>query len=137
VLALESIIVARLREALSEAWAVKGLFSDAGKRDADLLASVAFADADVPSTEATGVLVQPYWTVTLTGKRSDADTATQLDAAFGLCIEGLHNWAPGAVAGLRWKALRLVRVKSPPYPEHGLVGLELAFSTSALYDGQP
>lgn len=136
-LALEPAIVDRLRGELPGPWTVKGMFSDSGKRESDLFASVMFADANVPASEAPGALVRPYWTVTLMAKRSDPEAATHLDSAFARAIEALHGWAPGQVAGRRWECLQLVSVKPPPYPENGLVGIELAFSTSARFDGQP
>jgi len=136
-LALEPAIVQRLRASLAEAWTVKGMFSDAGKREPDLFASVMFGDADVPASEVPGVLVRPLWLVTLVGRRADAEAAPQLDSAFALAIEALHGWAPGQVAGRRWERLQLVRVKPSPFLENGLVGIELAFSTSARFDGQP
>lgn len=136
-LALEPAIVQRLRASLAEAWTVKGMFSDAGKREPDLLASVMFGDADVPASEVPGVLVRPLWLVTLVGRRADAESAPKLDGAFALVIETLHGWAPGQITGRRWERLRLVRVKPPPFLENGLIGIELAFSTSARFDGQP
>ena len=136
-LALEPAIVERLRASLAEAWTVKGMFSDAGKREPDLFASVMFGDADVPASEVPGVLVRPLWLVTLVARRADAEAALQLDSAFALAIEALHGWAPGQVTGRRWERLQLVRVKPPPFLENGLVGIELAFSTSARFDGQP
>ena len=136
-IALEPVIVERLRASLAEAWTVKGMFFDAGKRDPDLFVSVMFADADVPASEVPGALVRPLWLVTLVAKRADAEAAAQLDGAFALVIEALHGWGPGQVAGRRWELLQLVRVKPPPFLENGLVGIELGFSTSARFDGQP
>ncbi|MNL22646.1 hypothetical protein D3C87_1440010 [compost metagenome] len=136
-IALEPVIVARLRASLAGAWAVKGVFFDDGKRSGDLFASVMFADANVPSSEAPGVLVQPLWLVTLIAKGADAEVAEQLDGAFALSVEVLHGWSPGLVSGRRWERLRLVRVKPPPYLDTGLAGIELGFSTSARFDGQP
>lgn len=137
-LALEPVIVERLRQALASEWTVKGLFSDTGKREPDMFASVMFADSDVPASEATGVLVRPLWTVTLMVRRGDPVGATAIDVAFAVVIEALHGWAPPAQGtARRWERLRLLRVKPPPYPENGLVGVELGFSTSARFDGQP
>lgn len=136
-LAIEAAIVERLRAALPSAWTVKGMFTDTGKRDPELFASVEFVDSDVPASEAPGALVRPLWAVTLTGKRSDAAVIDLMDAAFALVIEALHGWAPGEPAARRWERLQLRRVK-PAYPmETGLVGIELAFTTSARFDGQP
>lgn len=136
-LALEPAIVTRLRGELPGTWSVKGIFSDSGKREPDLLASVFFVDANVPASEAPGALVRPFWAITLMAKRSDPEAATQLDGAFAVVIEALHGWTPGQIAGRRWERLQLVSVKPPPYPENGLVGIELVFSTSARFDGQP
>jgi len=137
VIALEPVIVARLRESLADAWTVKGMFFDDGKRAADLFASVMFADADVPASEVPGALVRPLWLVTLIAKGADAQAASQLDGAFAVAVEALHGWAPGPVGGRRWERLQLVRVKPPPYLDTGLAGVELGFSTSARFDGQP
>lgn len=136
-LALEPAIVARLREELPGTWTVKGIFSDAGNRDADLLASVLFIDANVPASEVPGALVRPFWAITLMAKRSDADALVHLDTAFAAVVKALQGWMPGQVAGRRWERLQLASVKPPPYPDSGLVGIELVFSTSARFDGQP
>jgi len=137
VLALEPAIVDRLRGELPSAWTVKGMFSDNGKRESDLFASVMFVDANVPASDAPGALVRPYWAITLMAKRSDAEAAARLDGAFALVVEALQGWTPGQVAGRRWERLQLASVKPPPFPEAGLVGIELVFSTSARFDGQP
>ena len=136
-LALEPAIVDRLRSELPALWTVKGVFSDSGRRDPDLFASVLFIDANVPASDVPGALVRPFWAITLMAKRSDPDPLAQLDAAFALVVEALQGWAPGHVAGRHWERLQLASVKPPPYPEAGLVGIELVFSTSARYDGQP
>ena len=136
-LALEPAIVARLRGELPETWTVKGMFSDSGKRDAELFASVLFVDGNVPASDAPGALVRPYWAITLMAKRSDADAPVNLDSAFSRVIAALQGWTPGQIAGRRWERLQLASVKPPPYPEAGLVGIELVFSTSARFDGQP
>ncbi|CAA2108213.1 hypothetical protein [Variovorax paradoxus] len=135
--ALEPAIVTRLRGELPQAWAVKGVFTDSGKRDPDLLASVLFIDASVPASDVPGALVRPFWAVTLMAKRSDAEALAHLDGAFALVVEALQGWTPGRVAGRNWERLQLASVKPPPYPENGLVGIELVFSTSARFDGQP
>ncbi|MNV38688.1 hypothetical protein D3C71_1302500 [compost metagenome] len=135
-LALEPAIVTRLRGELPGTWSVKGIFTDSGKRDAELLASVLFVDAKVPASDVPGALVGPFWAITLMAKRSDADALVHLDAAFAVVIEALQGWTPGQIAGRRWERLQLTSVK-PPLPENGLVGIELAFFTSARFDGQP
>jgi hypothetical protein len=136
-LALEPAIVTRLRGELPGTWTVKGIFSDTGKREPDLLASVLFIDANVPASDVPGALVRPFWAITLMAKRSDPDALVQLDSAFGRVVEALQGWAPGQIAGRRWERLQLASVKPPPYPDNGLVGIELVFSTSARFDGQP
>jgi hypothetical protein len=136
-LALEPAIVTRLRGELPGTWSVKGIFSDSGTRDPDLLASVLFVDANVPASDVPGALVRPFWAITLMAKRSDSDALVQLDSAFALVVEALQGWAPGQIAGRRWERLQLASVKPPPYPDTGLVGIELVFSTSARFDGQP
>ena len=136
-LALEPAIVARLRGELPGAWSVKGVFTDSGKRDPALLASVLFVDANVPASEVPGALVRPLWAITLIAKRSDSEALAHLDSAFALVVEALQGWAPGQTAGRRWERFQLVRVKPPPFPDDGLVGVELVFSTSARFDGQP
>ncbi|MFV0678513.1 hypothetical protein [Variovorax sp. tm] len=136
-IALEPVIVERLRASLADAWVVKGMFFDDGRRSGDLFASVTFADADVPASEDTGAMVRPLWLVTLVAKGTDANVAAQLDSAFAIAVEALHGWAPGPVGGRRWERFRLARVKPPPYLDTGLVGIELGFSTSARFDGQP
>lgn len=136
-LVLEAAIAARVRAVLPEVWTVKGMLTDTGKRDPDLFASVEFVDSDVPASEAPGALVRPLWAVTLTGKRSDPAVVDLMDSAFALVIEALHGWTPGEAAARRWERLQLRRVK-PAYPmETGLIGIELAFTTSARFDGQP
>lgn len=136
-LALEPAIVTRLRGELPGTWTVKGIFSDTGKREPDLLASVLFIDANVPASDVPGALVRPFWAITLMAKRSDPDALVQLDSAFARVVEALQGWAPGQIAGRRWERLQLASVKPPPYPDNGLVGIELVFSTSARFDGQP
>jgi len=136
-LALEPAIVERLRSEFPETWNVKGMFSDTGEREPDLLGSVLFIDANVPVSEAPGALVRPFWAVTFMARCGDPGALVLLDDAFARAVEALHGWAPGQVAGRRWERLQLVRVKPPPYPENGLVGIELVFSTSARFDGQP
>ncbi len=136
-LGLESVIVERLRQVLTAEWTVKGVFSDVGRRDPDQFASVLFIDANVPASDVPGALVRPFWAITLMAKRSDPDALVQLDTAFARVVEALQGWAPGQVAGRRWERLQLASVKPPPYPDNGLVGIELVFSTSARFDGQP
>lgn len=134
-LALESVIVARLRVVLPDGWTVMGFTSDKGKREGSLLASVLFVAGNVPDSKAGAANVQPAWRVTLVTRRGD-DASTAIDEAFGLSVEALHNWTPGTVSGRTWARMSLVQVAPPQYPEDGLVGIELTFTTSARFDGQ-
>ncbi len=136
-LALETSIAARLRALLPEEWTVKGMLTDNGRRDPELFASVEFSDADVPASEAPGVLVRPLWSVTLVCKRGDPALVELVDRAFSMVIEALQGWAPGEVAARRWERLQLRRVKPAHSMDSGLVGIELGFTTSARFDGQP
>lgn len=135
-LALEPVIVDRLRAVLAGAWTVMGLTSDKGSRDSFPLASLSFTDGRVPDSKTGAVSVQPIWRLTLVHRKND-QAATVVDAAFAAAIEALHNWTPGQVSGRRWERLALVQFGAPQYPEDGLVGVELLFTTSARYDGQP
>lgn len=133
-LSLEAVIATRLRGGLAPGWTVMGLSTDLGRRDAWPLVSVAFDDGDVPDSKAGAAAVRCAWRVTLVAKRG-ADVAALVDAAFADCMALLHNWAPGQVAGRLWERMRLVQIQPPQYPEDGLVGFDLTFSTQARYDG--
>lgn len=134
-LALEPVIVEQLRSCLAPAWTVKGYTSDAGRRDAWPLASVSFVDGNVADSKAGAAAVQPAWRVTLVAKRGD-EAAALIDAAFAATMAGLHNWTPaGEVGGRRWERLRLLQVMPPQYPEDGLAGIDLTFTTQARYEG--
>lgn len=139
-LALESVIVDRLRQSLpaNASWSVKGHTTDTGDRRASggPLAVVMFAAAAVASQRTTAALVQPGFMVTLVMRRG-ADAAQALDAAFAAAVQSMHNWAPGEVAGRAWEPLKLDRVQPPQYVDEGLTGLELLFVSSGLFHGQP
>lgn len=134
-LALEPVIVARVRAALA-VWTVMGFTSDKGSRSARPLASVSFADCRVADSKAGAVNVQPGYRVTLLTTKGD-EAAALVDAAFVAVVGALHNWKPGEVAGRRWERLSLLLVGAPQYPEDGLVGVDLLFTTGARFDGQP
>lgn len=134
-LALEPVIVSRLREGLPSGWTVMGISSDDGRRDAWPLASVSFIDGGVADSKAGAAAVQAAWRVQLVAKRS-ADAAVLVDVAFAACMSTLHGWAPqGQVSGRLWERLKLLQVRAPQYPEDNLVGLEITFTTQARYDG--
>ena len=115
-------------------WAVRTGTEQADRRIVPV-ADVRLTGARVPESDV-GVLVSPEWTVTLVVRSSEI-AADQLSAAFAAVIESLQNWAPGEVAGRRWDRLRLVRATPPDFVDEGMAGVEIAFSTSASFDGQP
>ena len=115
-------------------WAVRTNAEDADR------ATVPAADlrclgASVADWRGSGVLVSPEWTVTLVVRRS-ATAAQEIDAALAAVIEALHGWMPGQQQGRGWEPLALTRISEPMLATEGLVGYELAFSTTALYRGQ-
>ena len=115
-------------------WAVRTNAEDADR------ATVPAADlrclgASVADRRGSGVLVSPEWTVTLVVRRS-ATAAQEIDAALAAVIEALHGWMPGQQQGWGWEPLALTRISEPMLATEGLVGYELAFSTTALYRGQ-
>lgn len=115
-------------------WAVRTNAEDADR------ATVPAADlrclgASVADRRGSGVLVSPEWTVTLVVRRS-ATAAQEIDAALAAVIESLHGWMPGQQQGRGWEPLALTRISEPMLATEGLVGYELAFSTTALYRGQ-
>lgn len=91
--------------------------------------------ANVADRRGTGVLVSPEWTVTLVVRRS-ATAAQEIDTALAAVIGALHGWMPGQQQGRGWEPLALTRISEPMLATEGLVGYELAFSTTALYRGQ-
>ena len=67
-----------------------------------------------------------------------AGAAAALEAAMGAVIEQLHNWFPGEHGGRSWEPMRLAQITDPDFDsEEGLIGLTLAFTTQAIYPGQP
>lgn len=115
-------------------WAVRTNAEDADR------ATVPAADlrclgASVADRRGSGVLVSPEWTVTLVVRRS-ATAAQEIDAALAAVIEALHGWMPGQQQGRGWEPLALTRISEPMLATEGLVGYELAFSTTALYRGK-
>ena len=115
-------------------WAVRTNAEDADR------ATVPAADlrclgASVADRRGSGVLVSPEWTVTMVVRRS-ATAAQEIDAALAAVIEALHGWMPGQQQGRGWEPLALTRISEPMLATEGLVGYELAFSTTALYRGQ-
>lgn len=81
------------------------------------------------------VMVQPSWSLVLAVRRS-ATAADELEAAFAAVIEAMHGWRPDAHAGRGWEPLQLAAVAEAAFADDGLAGVELTFSTQALYRGQ-
>lgn len=139
--ALEPVITARVQAALaplSAGWATYGHAGSTGDRrpDAAPAAVVAFSDARPGDVRGQAATVDTAWQVLLVARRG-ATAPALIDAAIAAVIGALHNWRPGEVAGRRWEPLRLSGVQSPAYPDDGLMGIEIAFTTTALYRGQP
>ena len=134
-LALTTPLKARLQALPALAgWQVRTNAEDADR------ATVPAADlrclgASVADRRGSGVLVSPEWTVTLVVRRS-ATAAQEIDAALAAVIEALHGWMPGQQQGRGWEPLALTRISEPMLATEGLVGYELAFSTTALYRGK-
>ena len=131
---LEPNIVERLREVLP-AWEVMGFSTGKGNRDAAALVSVMFAAGALADVKEGAVGLSPGWSVLLSVKRGPA-AAALLDTAISKVIEQLHNWAPGEAGGRKWGALKLARFAPPDFPDGGLIGIELLFSTTGRYFGQ-
>lgn len=131
-LALEPILKARLQAlpALT-GWAVR-TGTDLVDRRLLPAAQVACEGAGVAGAQASGVKVEPSWSVTLVVRRSD-EAADQLDAAFSAVVVGLHGFVPGQVAGRYWSALALRRVEAPIFDDSSVAGIVLTFSTGAAY----
>ncbi|WP_312781622.1 hypothetical protein [Acidovorax temperans] len=89
----------------------------------------------VAGVRSGAVMVQPGWSLVLAVRRS-ATAADELEAAFAAVIEALHGWAPGLHAGRGWEPLQLAAVADAVFADAGLAGVELTFSTQALYRGQ-
>ena len=89
----------------------------------------------VAGVRSGAVMVQPGWSLVLAVRRS-ATAANELDAAFAAVIEAMHGWAPGQHAGRGWEPLQLAAVADAVFADAGLAGVELTFSTQALYRGQ-
>ena len=115
-------------------WAVRTNAEDVERAPVPA-ADVRCLGASVADRRGTGVLVSPEWTVTLIVRRSDT-AAEQIDTALAAVIGALHGWMPGQQQGRGWEPLALTRISEPMLATEGLVGYELAFSTTALYRGQ-
>ena len=89
----------------------------------------------VAGVRSGAVMVQPGWSLVLAVRRSAA-AADELEAAFAAVIEAMHGWAPGQHAGRGWEPLQLAAVADAVFADAGLAGVELTFSTQALYRGQ-
>lgn len=138
-LQLETVIVDRLRSELPAGWSVKGEATDAGDRrpgPSSRVAVVALIGTAAPEGKTTAVLLRPTWAVTLASRRGPA-TPAEVDAALIATIRALHNWPVPNTGGLSWVPFELGQVQVPPPMDDGLTGLEITFTTGALYRGQP
>lgn len=111
--------------------------AEEGDRKAVPRAAIGFSSARVSSVRTTVAQVEPSISITLVVKRGSGASAA-IDAAMEASIGLLHNWYPGQQGGRSWEAVRLAQITDPDFDsEEGLVGLTLAFTTQALYTGQP
>jgi hypothetical protein len=134
--ALNAPIKARLQSLPSLAgWTVR-TSADLEDRDTPHRAvDVRVPGGGVAGARSGAVMVQPGWSLVLAVRRS-ATAANELEAAFAAVIEAMHGWAPGQHAGRGWEPLQLAAVADAVFAEDGLAGVELTFSTQALYRGQ-
>lgn len=132
-LALEKLMARRLRElpALT-GWAVRTGTDDADRRPVPAV-DVRMGGASVPSGNQRSVQLQPEWQVVLVSKRSSA-AADVLDGVIEAVIAALHNWRP--VASRAWTELKLVRVLPVDVVDVALIGFELTFTTTSVFNGQ-
>ena len=132
-LALEKLMAQRLRElpALT-GWAVRTGTDDADRRPVPAV-DVRMGGASVPSGNQRSVQLQPEWQVVLVSKRS-SDAADVLDGVIEAVIAVLHNWRP--VASRAWTELKLVRVLPVDVVDVALIGFELTFTTTSVFNGQ-
>ena len=123
-LALEKLMAQRLRElpALT-GWAVRTGTDDADRRPVPAV-DVRMGGASVPSGNQRSVQLQPEWQVVLVSKRS-SDAADVLDGVIEAVIAALHNWRPVAS-----------RVLPVDVVDVALIGFELTFTTTSVFNGQ-
>lgn len=135
-LSLEPVIKSRLKDlpALT-GWRVSGA-CDEVNRALVPAADVRMSNAAAGDVRRTAAQLEPRWTVSLAVRRGE-DVAEQLGAALCSVIETLHNWPPGHVGGRQWTPLQLIGVGEANFSTAGLVGYEVVFSTTAMFDGQP
>ena len=111
--------------------------AEEGDRKAVPRAAIGFSTARVVGVKTTAAQVEPSVAITLVVKRG-AGASAALEAAMSAVIEQLHNWFPGEHGGRSWEPMRLAQITDPDFDsEEGLIGLTLAFTTQALYPGQP
>lgn len=135
-LSLEPVIKNRLKDLSSlTGWRVSGTCDDVNRAQVPA-ADVRMANAAAGDVRRTAAQLEPRWTVSLAVRRGE-DVAEQLGAALSSVIEALHNWPPGQVGGRVWTSLRLIGVVEANFSTAGLVGYEVVFSTTAMFDGQP
>lgn len=134
-LQIESILAHRLRSLPPfSGWRISGSCELADR------SVVPAADVRMASTSGTAMKtaaqLQPLWTVGLAVRRGETAAALLGDALAAL-TEALHNWSPGEVDGRPWTPFQFVSIQETAFPDPGLVGYEAAFTTTALFYGQP
>ena len=135
-LQLESILASRLKSLPAfGGWRVSGA-SESVDRSAVPAAQVRMASATAATAMRTSAQLQPTWVAALVVPRG-AQAAATLGEALAALVEALHNWSPGAVDGRFWTPFQFVSIQEAVFPDPGLVGYEVAFTTTALFDGQP
>jgi hypothetical protein len=135
-LSLEPVIKNRLNDlAALTGWRVSGACDDVNRAQVPA-ADVRMANAAAGDVRRTAAQLEPRWTVSLAVRRGE-DVAEQLGVALSSVIETLHNWPPGQVGGRQWTPLQLIGVAEANFSTAGLVGYEVVFSTTAMFDGQP
>ncbi|MBD9583778.1 hypothetical protein IB269_20525 [Delftia sp. DLF01] len=135
-LQLESILASRLKSLPAfGGWHVSGA-SESVDRSAVPAAQVRMASATGVAAMRTAAQLQPTWVAALMVPRG-AQAAAALGEALGALVEALHNWSPGAVHDRFWTPFQFVSIQEAAFPDPGLVGYEAAFTTTALFDGQP
>ena len=134
-LELEPILVQRLAALPAfTGWRVSG-GSEAADRRKVPGADVRMSGAAGGAERRTVAQLQTAWTVGLVVQRGDT-AAGQLGTALRAVIGALHNWSPGGVASMQWTSLQFATVREAAFSESGLVGFEIAFTTTTLVDGQ-
>ena len=116
-----------------DGWVVRLQTSDVDRKALPSI-DILFSGATVEGPR-TSAQVAPTFELVLAQKRGP--TAGQdLDSAMALVVRALHHHLPGVSGGRNWEPLSLSQVTPTPFADSGVVGVSLAFSTSAFFPGQ-